>query len=239
MVDPYRSFGRRPRSILGTASAVAVAAIAVLSLLPGSAPHMGFRSGQTGDSGGNGVGGTRAGGTPAPVDFGPSLANHSVSWSQVAPPPSGFGANGGMATDPATADAIEFGGIAGNRLVNTTLVYNETTNGWTNRSGTIAPGPRADVAFAFDPAANFGALFGGLTNLTSLASSNDTWKVSASGAWTREVAGSGPAARQASAFAIDPSLGIGLLYGGWNQSFSPTSAVLYSDLWALNLTHWR
>jgi len=140
---------------------------------------------------------------------------------------------------PATADAIEFGGIAGNRLVNTTLVYNETTNGWTNRSGTIAPGPRADVAFAFDPAANFGALFGGLTNLTSLASSNDTWKVSASGAWTREVAGSGPAARQASAFAIDPSLGIGLLYGGWNQSFSPTSAVLYSDLWELNLTNWR
>ncbi len=186
---------------------------------------------------------------PAPASLGPSvearvalnaafLANRTVGWSTVAPPPSGVGVDGGLAPDPATASVLAFGGTGFAGLENSTYLYNESTNHWSNVSSSVAPSPRSDFAFGFDPNAQVGALFGGITNRATLVASNQTWKVSAHGAWTREGVGASPPAREAAAFAIDPTLGVGVLYGGWNQSYSATSSITYSDLWELNLTTW-
>ena len=168
----------------------------------------------------------------------PYLENRTVGWSEITPPPTGFGSNGGLAVDSSLGEAILFGGVTGTGLVNSTYIYNETANNWQNVSGAAAPSPRSDFAFAFDPVLRVGALFGGLTNLTSLVSSNQTWEVAPTGAWQPVATRVAPPAREGAAFAVAPSLGIGLLYGGWNRSYSPTSSVTYSDLWELNLTNW-
>ena len=166
------------------------------------------------------------------------LANRTLGWSTIAPPPVGVGVGGGLAADPTTASVLAFGGAGPNGLLNTTFLYNESTNRWSNVTTSVAPTPRSDFAFGLDPSDQVGALFGGVTNQTSLVASNETWKVSAHGIWTREPVGTAPPAREAAAFAVDPALGVGLLYGGWNQSYSSTSSIVYSDLWELNLTTW-
>ncbi|MGD0588994.1 MAG: carboxypeptidase regulatory-like domain-containing protein [Thermoplasmata archaeon] len=165
------------------------------------------------------------------------LANRTMGWSEVTPPPPTLGVGSGMIADTSTGTALLFGGESSGRLVNTTFAYTEATDGWTTIPTTNAPGPRSDFAFAFDPTDSTGILFGGLTNLTSLAVSNETWSYDVTTAqWTSRTLGPAPPAREAAAFAISPSLGIAFLYGGWNRNYTGTESITYSDLWELNLT---
>ncbi len=165
------------------------------------------------------------------------LANRTMGWSEVTSPPPTLGVGSGMIADTSTGTALLFGGESSGRLVNTTFAYTEATDGWTTIPTTNAPGPRSDFALAFDPIDSTGILFGGLTNLTSLAVSNETWSYDVTTAqWTSQTLGPAPPAREAAAFAISPSLGVAFLYGGWNRNYTGTESITYSDLWELNLT---
>lgn len=166
------------------------------------------------------------------------LAGHAVGWSSLVAPPAGFGSGGGLFVDSSTGSAVAFGGISSGSLVNSTFVYAESTNRWSSLTPAVAPSPRSDFASDFDPALRVGALFGGMTNLSTLADSNQTWEYNSSGVWRLVATPVAPPAREDAAFAIDPNLGVGFLFGGWNRSFSRTSSVTYSDLWELNLTTW-
>ncbi len=162
---------------------------------------------------------------------------HQTGWSQIASPPTGFGVGGGMISDSVAGTAVVFGGANASVLVNSTIAYSESNDSWWNVSTQNAPSPRTDFAFALDPNSSTAVLFGGETNLTTLAVSNATWSFNlTSSDWSPREVGPAPPARDAAAFALAPSLGIALLFGGWNQAFSPNGSITYSDLWELNLS---
>jgi len=142
-----------------------------------------------------------------------------------------------MVADSASGTAFVFGGENSSGLVNVTSAYSEANNTWWNVSTVNAPGPRSDFGFALDPTSGVAVLFGGQTNETSLAVSNATWILNVTtDHWVAAPPGVAPPAREAAAFAIDPALGVGLLFGGWNQAYSPNGSITYSDLWELNLS---
>jgi hypothetical protein len=142
-----------------------------------------------------------------------------------------------MVANSSSGVAVGFGGVSSGVLVNSTFAYTEATNRWARLPTSVAPTPRSDFAFALDPTTGIAVLFGGLTNLTTLSVSNQTWVYHVGSAlWTLSTLGPVPAPREAAAFAIDPALGIGFLYGGWNRNYSTTGSLTYSDLWELNLS---
>ena len=164
-------------------------------------------------------------------------ANHTLAWSTAASPPPDFGLGGGLVANSSSGVAVAFGGVSSGVLVNSTFAYSEMTNSWSTVPLSRAPTPRTDFAFDFDPATGTAVLFGGLTNLTTLAVSNETWTYSdGSARWSQLPGGVAPPAREGAAFAIVPPLGVGLLYGGWNRNYSKIGSLTYSDLWELNLS---
>ena len=142
-----------------------------------------------------------------------------------------------MVANSSSGVAVGFGGVSSGVLVNSTFAYTEATNRWSSILTSVAPTPRSDFAFALDPTTGAAVLFGGLTNLTTLSVSNQTWVYGVGSArWTLATSGPAPGPREAAAFAIAPALGIGFLYGGWNRNYSTTGSLTYSDLWELNLS---
>ena len=174
-----------------------------------------------------------------PTDY---LLSHALAWSEVAAPPSGIGTGGGgMIANSSSGVAVAFGGESSGVLTNSTFTYTEATDRWSQVPTSVAPSPRSDFAFDFDATTGVAVLFGGLTDLGTLGVSNETWTYSVqSGTWSPLATGLAPPARQAAAFAIVPSRGIAILYGGWNQNYSNTGSLTYSDLWEFNLStgHW-
>jgi hypothetical protein len=160
-----------------------------------------------------------------------------VAWSEVAHPPPALGAGAGMVANVSSASAVAFGGAAGGVLTNATWTYEEATNAWSVDPATGAPSPRADFAFALDPSTGVAVLFGGETNETTSAVSNATWTYDlATDTWSPATTAVAPEPRQDAAFGIDPSLGIGLLVGGWDLNYSGSGTIIYSDVWELNLS---
>lgn len=141
-----------------------------------------------------------------------------------------------MVANSGGGSAIAFGGASSQGLSNTTLSYSEATNVWAIVSTTNAPSPRAGFAFGFDPTTGNAILFGGLVNLTTESVSAATWTYHAAGATWTNVSHAGPRPREHPAFAVDPALGIGLLYGGEDPNYASAGTLLFSDLWELNLT---
>jgi Carboxypeptidase regulatory-like domain/Galactose oxidase, central domain len=142
-----------------------------------------------------------------------------------------------MIANDSSGIAIDFGGVSSGALVNSTFAYNEATNSWSALTPLKTPSPRADFAFAFDPTTGTAVLFGGLTNLSTLQVSNETWTYDVGASrWTLTMHGPAPPPREGAAFAVVPSLGMAFLYGGWNQNFSDHGSLTYSDLWEFNLS---
>lgn len=163
--------------------------------------------------------------------------NHTMGWSEVAALSTGPGFGAGILADSASSRGLLFGGESSGRLVNSTFSYSVATNTWSPVVTANAPAPRSDFGFGLDTAADVGVLFGGLTNLSRLAVSNQTYSYNlATAQWTPRTAGTAPPAREAPAFAVSSSLGVALLYGGWNRNYSGTESITFSDLWELNLT---
>lgn len=163
--------------------------------------------------------------------------NRTLAWSVGLAPPTPVGEGAGFAADPAGDDAVLFGGEQGGTLLASTQLYNQSGDSWSTPELPQAPSPRSHFAFAGDASARVAVLFGGVVNATSLRVDNATWVYQFSaGTWTNVSGVVAPEPREDSAFAIDPAGAFGLLFGGWNQDFSPTSSITYSDLWRFNLT---
>jgi Galactose oxidase, central domain len=174
---------------------------------------------------------------------GPFDAEQALAWSPISESVPGNVSGAGVVTDSNLSEAVQFGGTTPSGLTNATELYNASTDRWTvlqygmGIPPSAVPSPRTGLSLAGDPTTGVAVLFGGETNLDSGSSTNDTWVFDfAHDSWTNVSQPSGPAPREQAAFAIDPSLGIGLLFGGWNPDYEGTGEVTFSDTWELNLT---
>jgi len=163
--------------------------------------------------------------------------SHALDWAAAQAPPNGGMEGAGLASDSPNGTAVLFGGQSLGVLDSSTQVYNETTNSWTFLHPSSSPAPRSYFAFGADPSTRVAVLFGGIVNASSLQVDNSTWVYQFENeTWVNVSASVAPEPREDSAFAIDPTAGYGLLYGGWNQDYSPTSSITYSDLWRFTLS---
>ena len=158
----------------------------------------------------------------------------SMSWVSLEPPAPIAASGAGFAALPNSGEGLLFGGETMGGLVNNTTVYDEATNSWQSLSPIPAPSPRSDFALAADSTS--AVLFGGLVDLSTQATANDTWVYQyGSMSWTNVSKSVAPAPREDPAFAIDPTAGVALLYGGWAPNPGGTGETIYSDVWELNL----
>ncbi|MCI4347312.1 MAG: hypothetical protein L3J97_01670 [Thermoplasmata archaeon] len=152
------------------------------------------------------------------------------------PPGSATMVGPGLAADAARQEAVLFGGGNATGLANGTRIYYEPNGTWRTIHTPSGLSPRSDFAFAGDSAKQIAPLFGGLINSSTGRVGADTWVYNFSGGtWTNVTGGTAPPARQDPAFAIAPTLGEAVLYGGWNRNTS-AGALIYGDGWRLNLT---
>ncbi len=167
-----------------------------------------------------------------PLTGGTPTATRNLDWGTVVPPTIAAGSGAGFSADAIGEQAVLFGGDSGGTLSATTQVYNESTDSWATVSPVSAPSPRADFAFASDDADRSAVLYGGLVTDSTLRVDNSTWIYNfPAESWANVTTALAPPAREDAAFAVDPTAGFGLLYGGWNPSYSATSSLTYSDLW--------
>jgi hypothetical protein len=161
--------------------------------------------------------------------------SESMAWVPLLPSPPNATAGAGFAAVAGQGIGALFGGRTLSGLTNDTVVYNETQNLWTSLPLGTAPTARSDFGFAPVPATETAVLFGGEVNVTTAATSNETWEFSfLTDHWTNISGGMAPAPREDPAFSAGG--GDALLYGGWNQNVSGTGEITYSDTWLLNLT---
>ncbi len=166
--------------------------------------------------------------------------SHDFSWNTARAPPLGSLGGSGFVADPSRSEAVLFGGTNSSGANNGTWLYRESSDTWTKIPTLSAPSPRSDFGFAGDPTKEIGVLFGGRSNATNNHVDADTWTYAfPTSTWTNVTHPTAPPARQAAAFAVAPSLGVGLLFGGWNQNFSGSGALIYGDAWSLNLTSFQ
>ena len=161
--------------------------------------------------------------------------NQSLAWTPLfsVPPEPRTGA--GFAAFSTLGEGILFGGRTATGLVNSTVLYNESSDQWTLLAPPSSPRPRSDFAIAADGARETVVLFGGNTGGPLGVVSNDTWTFSlASGNWTNVSSSVAPAPRADPAFTIGD--GEALLYGGANPNASGSGQLVYFDTWLLNLS---
>ncbi len=162
----------------------------------------------------------------------------AVAWTQLDGEGVGNLSGAGLADDSPSQLALQFGGLSASGLTNTTRLYDERTNTWTTLPiDGPTPSPRSSFALASDPVLGLAVLFGGQTNATTGASTNDTWVFDfGDDRWTNVTESVAPGPRQSAAFSIAPDQGLGVLYGGWDPDFEGTGQVTYSDTWEFNLS---
>jgi hypothetical protein len=154
-----------------------------------------------------------------------------------------FGEGAGMvAYDPGWNITL-FGGEGSGGLTNATSNYNSTTGEFTWEFYTPSPSARANFSFATVPSRGFAVLFGGLTNLSSQRTDNETWIYwFGNQSWQQVSRGLAPPARESAAFAVNDSGGTALLEGGWSPRAAvgnSSATVFWNDTWQLNLTTFR
>jgi hypothetical protein len=165
-------------------------------------------------------------------------AGATADWTSLGasrgPPPTGGST---MATDPAVAGVVAFGGDTPSGTVGTTWVFNQS--GWTNVTGSVGgPSPRSGVQMAWDAARDGVLLYGGIAPNGNVFY-DDTWLL-ASGTWENltSTVGTGPGPRGAGVMAVDPATGNPVLVGGAYASggqFSTQTWEFANESW-VNLT---
>jgi hypothetical protein len=180
---------------------------------------------------------------PRPASAASAGPSTHLAWSEIYSllPTNESGA--GLATDSNRSEAVQFGGSTPDGLSNSTQIYNETSDSWTNApfpnsgSSFSTPSARTEFGFAGDGPGGIAVLFGGDVGGTYVLDTNDTWLFDFPvEGWLNITQAIAPAPRQDPAFAIDPAAGIALLYGGWDPDYEGSGQVTFSDTWELNLT---
>ena len=143
-------------------------------------------------------------------------------------------------TSDALGTVLLFGGESAAGLTNLTITANQSTALWDVAPIPFAPSPRANASIATIDGGRYAVLFGGLTNLATGATDNQTWLYSyATRTWTNRTGPVAPPARESAAFATDDAAGFGVLEGGISPSTSfggGGASVTWNDTWLLNLT---
>lgn len=158
------------------------------------------------------------------------------SWSELGTEGSSPGAlcNASGASDPAADGVAVYGGT---NTTGATLgdLWIFSNGSWSAQPAPgSSPGPRASAGMAFDAALGGLVLFGGLSPAAGVL--GDLW-LFRGGSWTplatspQDPVGA-PAAREAAAFAYDPSLGGELLFGG------SSPAGIDGDTWLFANESW-
>jgi hypothetical protein len=120
---------------------------------------------------------------------------------------------------------VLFGGVGSNNAVlDDTWEWNGSR--WTRISTPNSPSPRWDAQMVYDPVRGTFVLFGGRNRTSSLA---DTWEYD--GKTWKEVAITGPSARNGHAMAYNPLTRQVMLFGGRREP------EYLNDFWALG-TSW-
>ncbi len=183
---------------------------------------------------------------PPPLDWDPMDFQAVPNSSSPTDLREAGGAYAAMSVDNATASALMFGGQVNlTGLTNQTWVVNQTTANWTLLHPATAPSARTDFALSGTSACGVAVLFGGVVDLSTGASTNDTWLFNfTTRKWTNITGPVGPAPRQGAAIAVDPGDCQAVLFGGADEDYrsgNSTGVVQWNDTWALNLgTHvWR
>ncbi|HEV2317652.1 MAG TPA: PKD domain-containing protein [Thermoplasmata archaeon] len=163
------------------------------------------------------------------------------TWHQLAPavsPPARAAAY--MTYDAALSQIVLFGGESFRQLTNLqsesyvgadfgdTWVFSGTT--WTNVTPATSPPPRDSGSMAYDAQDGLVVLYGGFYWGGGGGNYGDTWVYNGSGNWTQQYTSPSPTGRNNGAFAMDPTLGADVLFGG-HYSYS-----FYNDTWAYNQT---
>ena len=151
-----------------------------------------------------------------------------------------LGEGAAMVVDNKLHNMTVFGGEARGGLTNLTVDYNYTNGSFFLNALNPAPSARTNASFADVPGRDFAVLFGGLTNLTTQRSTNDTWiYFYANQTWRNVTHGAAPPDREAAAFAVNGSGATALLEGGVDPAYSTNGSsalVFWNDTWSLNLT---
>lgn len=138
-----------------------------------------------------------------------------------------------IADCPSVGHVLSFGGYLGGGPTSETWIWSGVA--WQPMSVNPAPSARIHAALGYDPDRAVVYLFGGNDPLGSTYL-NDMWAWNGT-AWTLVTwAGSGPAAREASALAFDHVSRRMLLFGG--NGTNGTGAVYYRDTWAFDGQNW-
>ncbi|MCI4325830.1 MAG: hypothetical protein L3K00_08155 [Thermoplasmata archaeon] len=151
-----------------------------------------------------------------------------------------MGEGAAMVVDNQLRNITTFGGEGSGGLTNSTVNYNYSAGYFNVTQNSPSPSARTNVSFADVPGKDFAVLFGGLTNLRTQRTANDTWVYYfANQTWFNVTHALAPPARQSAAFAVNASGNIALLEGGWNPTYTANgsgAAVIWNDTWSLNLT---
>jgi hypothetical protein len=159
----------------------------------------------------------------------------SIAWTNLTAALPGPRVGAGLAPLAPNDTALVYGGQNTTGLLNSTELYNESVNTWTTLTPPVTPGPDRDFGLAALPNGTGAVLFGGLTNTSTGLVSNATWLFTGStDRWSNVSGPVAPPPREDPAFAVGD--GFALLYGGWDPDAGGSGALIYSDLWALNLT---
>jgi hypothetical protein len=163
------------------------------------------------------------------------------------PPPSPdllLGEGAGLVVDNARDEMVWFGGLGSAGLSNVTFEYewyynsSDPYNSSENASftnSTTSPSARTNASFGAYQAGQEALLFGGLTDLKTQRTANDSWLYYfGNDTWRNISAAGAPPPREEAAFAVDQKDGIALLYGGITPQYSGrgvTGTVIWSDTW--------
>ena len=165
----------------------------------------------------------------------------------ILPPSFPYGLVGGegavMTTSDPLGTVVLYGGEAAIGLTNLTITVDQSSGLWDVRPIAGAPSPRANASFVTAGAGREAVLFGGLTDLRTGATDNQTWAYNfVNRTWSNHTLAVAPPARESGAFAADDRAGYAVLFGGISPSSSlggGGASVTWNDTWLLNLTTWN
>ena len=164
---------------------------------------------------------------------------NGTDWSQLAPvsspPKRGWAAMDIDASTPASPRVLLFGGYDGTTM-NDTWRWSGTD--WTHLLPTHSPTDRSDHAMAFDSAHGKMIVFGGTqySGGNYLRQYGDTW--SWNGTDWLQVATTGPHARSDLYATYDPRLARVIVFGGFDNDTSTTTAKDFQDTWSWTGSAW-
>ncbi|HEV2166684.1 MAG TPA: kelch repeat-containing protein [Thermoplasmata archaeon] len=170
------------------------------------------------------------------------------------PPPANLqlGEGAGWVTDNALNESVMFGGLGQGGLSNITWIYGYYYNasdptasgeygGYTN--STTFPSSRTNSTFGAYQSGGVALLFGGLTDLATQSTANDTWLYYfGNDTWINITKPNGPPPREEAAFAIDQTDGIALMFGGIAPKYTSgnsTGTVIWKDTWEFHFATGR